>query len=419
MKPADDRLDSWKAIADYLGRDRTTVMRWERTSGLPVRRVAGAKGNSVFAYRSEIDTWLATQVDRPPESVAPPPPEPAPPSSSRRRISTVAVALTAAGAVVIGALALAFGLPSRPVVASAALAGGHIVAADAAGKALWRYPLPHVDGGIQAAKVAVADLDGDGRREVLAALQVFETPGQGYGQLLVLDDAGRMRWSRTLDARYRFGETEYRPGWFPSDMLVYRTGGEVRIAVAEHHHTWWPAVVSTYDRDGRLAGRFVNTGWITSLITTSDGRYLLAAGVNNSFGGAALAVLDAGAPSGVSPEDGGTLPRCGNCPAGSPQRYFVAPWTDLARPSDSRHVIVQVAADGTIQWRAPQRAIARGKVPEVIVSLSPTLHVRERAVDDFFVELHQELERTGEVPAGSGAWRQPLVREWTADRGWR
>jgi hypothetical protein len=417
MKAGEDRLDSWKAIADYLGRDRTTVMRWERTSGLPVRRVAGAKGHSVFAYKSEIDKWLETQTDSLSEFAARAPA--APPASWRRRMSPVAIGMAAAGGIVVGGLAVGFGLTSRTVVASASLAGGHIAARAADGRSLWRYALPNVEGGIQAAKLAVADVDYDGRPEVVAALQVFVTPGQGYGLLLVLDDSGKMRWSRTLDVRYRFGEIEYRPGWFPADIVVYRAGGQTRIAVAENHHTWWPAVVSTYDRDGILVGQFVNTGWVTSLVTTSDGRYLLAAGVNNSLGGASLAVLDAMAPSGTSPQDGGKLPRCTNCPSGSPQRYFIAPWTDLAVPSDSRQVVVQVAADGTIQWRAPQRAVASGKVPEVIISLSPSLQVRERAVNDYFVELHDALERTGEIPRNWGHGRQPVVREWTADGGWR
>src|SRR6185436_12984012 len=52
-----ERLDSWKAIADYLGRDVATVRRWERLHRLPVRRIAG-RGRSVFAYVSEIDEWL-------------------------------------------------------------------------------------------------------------------------------------------------------------------------------------------------------------------------------------------------------------------------------------------------------------------------------------------------------------------------
>ena len=32
------RLDSWKEIAAYLGRDVRTVQRWERREGLPIHR---------------------------------------------------------------------------------------------------------------------------------------------------------------------------------------------------------------------------------------------------------------------------------------------------------------------------------------------------------------------------------------------
>ncbi|HVZ23327.1 MAG TPA: hypothetical protein VG871_19780, partial [Vicinamibacterales bacterium] len=52
------RLDSWKAIADYLRRDVATVRRWEKSLGLPVRRVPGGPGHSVFAFTAEVDAWL-------------------------------------------------------------------------------------------------------------------------------------------------------------------------------------------------------------------------------------------------------------------------------------------------------------------------------------------------------------------------
>lgn len=53
------RLDSWKEIANYLDRDVTTVMRWERERALPVHRVPGhAKRQTVYAYPKEIDEWL-------------------------------------------------------------------------------------------------------------------------------------------------------------------------------------------------------------------------------------------------------------------------------------------------------------------------------------------------------------------------
>jgi tetratricopeptide (TPR) repeat protein len=52
------RLDGWKSISTYLRRDRSTVMRWYRERGLPVRRVPGGKQGSVYALTSEIEQWI-------------------------------------------------------------------------------------------------------------------------------------------------------------------------------------------------------------------------------------------------------------------------------------------------------------------------------------------------------------------------
>ena len=51
------RLESWKEIAAYLGRDVTTVRRWERREGLPVHRLLHLKLGSVYAYTTELDAW--------------------------------------------------------------------------------------------------------------------------------------------------------------------------------------------------------------------------------------------------------------------------------------------------------------------------------------------------------------------------
>ena len=53
----EDRLDSWKAIAAYLGRGVRAVQRWEREEGLPVHRLAHEKRGSVYARRREVDAW--------------------------------------------------------------------------------------------------------------------------------------------------------------------------------------------------------------------------------------------------------------------------------------------------------------------------------------------------------------------------
>src|SRR6267142_2218385 len=58
-----DRLDSWKKIADYIGKDPRTAMRWEKERGLPVRRIPGGKGSAVFAFEDELREWMAHQGD--------------------------------------------------------------------------------------------------------------------------------------------------------------------------------------------------------------------------------------------------------------------------------------------------------------------------------------------------------------------
>ncbi len=58
------RLDSWKAIAQYLGRDVRSVQRWERDRGLPIHRLPGQRGGAVFAYEDELNEWLRSGPER-------------------------------------------------------------------------------------------------------------------------------------------------------------------------------------------------------------------------------------------------------------------------------------------------------------------------------------------------------------------
>jgi TolB-like protein/Flp pilus assembly protein TadD len=51
------RLESWKEVAAYLGRDVRTVQRWERQLGLPVHRLQHNKMGSLYAYAAELDAW--------------------------------------------------------------------------------------------------------------------------------------------------------------------------------------------------------------------------------------------------------------------------------------------------------------------------------------------------------------------------
>lgn len=62
--PGRTRIDSWKEIASFFGRDERTVKRWEKSRHLPIRRLPGAK-SGVFAYSDELLHWLHSREGEP------------------------------------------------------------------------------------------------------------------------------------------------------------------------------------------------------------------------------------------------------------------------------------------------------------------------------------------------------------------
>lgn len=60
QNPEDRRLDSWKEVAAFFGRDERTVKRWEKERGLPIHRVPGVRRGSIFAYVAELTAWLGS-----------------------------------------------------------------------------------------------------------------------------------------------------------------------------------------------------------------------------------------------------------------------------------------------------------------------------------------------------------------------
>lgn len=71
-RPQEPALQSWKEIAAYLKRDIRTVIRWEKSEGLPVHRLKHRLRSSVFAYPAEIEAWK-TRRALPPETARPSP----------------------------------------------------------------------------------------------------------------------------------------------------------------------------------------------------------------------------------------------------------------------------------------------------------------------------------------------------------
>jgi Tol biopolymer transport system component len=134
-----NRLDSWKEIATYLGRDVTTVQRWEKREGMPVHRHVHDKKGSVYAFQGELDTWARSRNLRLDDTAAERPlASPDPPA---------AVVNEAEGTVDAGPAQSSSRRQSRSTVVWSLIAGGLLLALVAASWLLvkrdyfWRNPL--------------------------------------------------------------------------------------------------------------------------------------------------------------------------------------------------------------------------------------------------------------------------------------
>jgi tetratricopeptide (TPR) repeat protein len=97
-----DRLDSWKEIAAFLGRDVRTVQRWEKHAGLPVHRHAESRLRTAFAYRSELDAWW--QMQRATIESNPGGEQPQTPALTSADRSMLSIAIVAGAGVVLAAI---------------------------------------------------------------------------------------------------------------------------------------------------------------------------------------------------------------------------------------------------------------------------------------------------------------------------
>ena len=124
-RPPAQRLDSWKEIAAYLGRDVTTVQRWEKREGMPVHRHLHDKRGSVYALAPELDLWLASRRQQLQEAdnaekgqqneVDTPPSVAATPHASPRALDTLRMRrwMTVAALVLVALLAGAYTFSRR------------------------------------------------------------------------------------------------------------------------------------------------------------------------------------------------------------------------------------------------------------------------------------------------------------------
>ncbi len=404
----DTRLDSWKAIAEYLQRDLATVRRWEK-AGLPVHRVPGVGRRSVFAYRGEIDTWLASsrlQAAEGPEAPTvleiPLAPQAPPVPRSRRWRQWSAAAVVVAGTSV-GAWFWSGSRVSGSDFRVKVTEQG-VRAADAAGREVWRHAFPAAQKSVPIREDASV-LAGHHPAVYAATMHAMDLQGDvGHsGQLLEFSLRGQLTRTFSFLDELRVGGKPFGPPWAMTDYAIDDRDGRRRIALAAHHYIWSPSVVTILDDAWQRIATFEHDGWIESVNWVGPDR-LLVGRFSQAENAGVVALLDV------------TKPRM------PPIRMVAMPRTEvnIAGAAPFNRAVVQLLPDRVLArtTEVPATAFAT----EALYELDLTLSVRRVSFSSRYWETHRALERERKIdhaqeqcPDVDGP-RQ--VRVWTAASGW-
>lgn len=405
-----NRLDSWKDIAQHLGRDLSTVRRWEKDRGLPVHRIPGAGRSAVFAFTDEIDAWLAGQ----------PSDEQTQPKLSIARFRMVASVLAGLALGLVGFTLWRGTAPNH--ISHVELQGNRLAAMDASGKTVWTYefdtPL-EMSAEDPSHRFQIGDIDGDGAREVVAGIRYANSEEE---EAYCFSEDGALLWRFRLTLTVQFGEETFTGPWRIRDILVQGDKNDSAVWIAFVHHTWWPSFVVRISPAGAADLRFASAGWVTELdlFRSGSGNYIVAAGLNNEYEAGAVAILNPAGPPASSPQTAGSPYECATCPQVVPYRYFVFPRSELnALTGNPANIVRQVRTmPGQLEIRTEE--INDPSIQSFgVYELSGDFVLTGASMTDLYWDLHRRLELEGKLPHDSAACRQQSmkdrVRVWYSD----
>ena len=452
-----ERLDGWKAIAGYLGRNERTAQRWAAERAMPVHHVPGGRSGSVFAYTEEIDHWLGSSHQAAPVAGLP--------NGAASQISGAGSAVEATAgpverrswpaqgglrwigaAVLITTLILTVVALRRepPVVAGVDVTGQTLIARSVEGRELWQHELPipeHLAGG-RAVQTRIrsdlVDITGDGRAEVLA-FATYRHGGSavamrgGTNETVSRDAAfqgqriasltadGRVLWTFDPRMTLAFAGRRFDGPWRLSAWLGPSKPGAQGLLAAFIDDVWWPSYVVALDENGGASVRYISSGHVYALahLGTSAARFLLAGGVNNEYGVASLAALEHEAGPATSPQSATGSYYCDACPPGRPFRYLLFPRSELNVESGDPYNRVD-----KIQVSAGQVLVSVFEAPQLrtVYTLSRTLDVETVGMSDRYWEAHRRAEAEGRLTHRLEDCEEYTkgtpVRLWSAATGW-
>ena len=417
------RLNGWKEIALHLGKGTRTVQRWEKLYGLPVHRIGREGGEIVFAFRDEIDRWTAATEGQfrgngaeapegePPDGEAPPDGGARP---AGRRLGGYRPALAIGATAVVGLVALGWvfarfsGSPTATRRSAAGqpaawrMANESLTVFDSNGATLFEHSFGFAVPSSSSSDtrpveygsppVLIADIDEDGRDEVLVSTNAVERANR---RLYCFEADGRTRFVHQPTGTRRFGDDEYAEPWLVSRVFLTRgPGGSRRLWVVSTHNLWFPSVVQELDPHGAVRQEYWSNGFIIGVVETSwNGRPVVLVGAtNNDFRAASLAVFPADRVTGSAPAARPAY-ACRNCPAGGPEEFFIFPSLCAARLNGQAGLLeAWVERGDRIRATVIQGPAGAGAT---YYTLGPDGKVLAAEISREFQTQHGQLERQG------------------------
>jgi hypothetical protein len=472
MYPAQPgRLDSWKAIAEYLGRNVRTATRWAEERGMPVHRVPGGKRGAVFAFTGEIDAWLISQRDgtahenHPANGVGQSAPDSKSPdsgdlircetpaihdrehvqdsaplmkqlfTSNWLRFALMLAAVFIAGVPIARILRPTSGQASE--LFSVKLQTNALEGVDAEGRSVWKYPyaqplrtdrfrgLPR-----PYQPAVVADFFHDGSKEAAVTVILRSGPNvadEDRDQVDFFSGNGKRLWSYVPHGTFQFGSYTLGGSWKLHDLFSSAEASETRLWAAACHHTFGDAFIVQLDpRTGTDTLRFVNTGTVYRMneIKTPDGRFLLVGGFNNEWDSGSLAIINEDRPFAASPQTPGSRHHCDSCPPGDADYYFVFPRSEVNRASGIYEdpVIDILVHDDGIEVVKLERLDEGRETVISFLDTKPPFKLLGRLYNSEYNMLHKTWSAQGKLThllenCPERAHPQP-VRMWTPAGGW-
>jgi len=198
-----------------------------------------------------------------------------------------------------------------------------------------------------------------------------------------------------FDDRITFGGAEYAGPWAITDFRVDAVTR--RIALAAHHGTWWPSLITLLDERFQRRATFAHAGWLEFLHWVSPDR-LVAAGFSQAQDGGAVLLLDTQAFDGQSPADPDSEFYCRECGAGRAVRYVVMPRSELNRVTGSRfnRARLEMNEQG-LTVRTIEMQVSDDEAVDALYEFSPDLRLQRASFSSRYWEQHRALEMQGRI----------------------